>query len=125
MPVKIDPFIVDELQSMDLVIWEAKHPKKPVWNEKTGKYTDREDKSWVTVRLAGPGSGDHAVGGAPDLRQAVDAALRSFFPDRVPGLKGSVLRLEQAMLSLQTSYFGRRLDFGSSNGDDFDDDIPF
>lgn len=124
MPVKIDPFIVEELRGMDLVIWEAKHPKKPMWDEKQSKYVVREDKSWVTVRLAGPRSGDHAVGGAADLRQAVDAALRSFFPDRVPGLRGSLMRLEQAMLDMNTTaHFAAMARRGEDNL--YDDDIPF
>lgn len=118
MPVKIEPYIVEELASLDLVIWEAKHPKLPVWDEKRGKHVTREDKSWVLVSLAGPGV-EECRAGARTLRQAVDAALTHFLADRVPGLRGAMMRLEKAMFDLQQAIRWQTLD------SEYDDDIPF
>lgn len=102
MPVKLDPLIQEELEAMDLTIWTAIHPKQPFWNEKTGKHSQREDKSRVIVTLAGPGitEGGHGYGGS--LREAVDDALASpVLRDRPKGLKGALTRLEAAMSDLR------------------------
>lgn len=102
MPVKLDPLIQEELEAMDLTIWTAIHPKQPFWNEKTGKHSQREDKSRVIVTLAGPGitEGGHGYGGS--LREAVDDALASpALRDRPKGLKGALTRLEAAMSDLR------------------------
>lgn len=123
MPVKIEPHIVEELQAMDLVLWECRHPKRPVWNEAKGKNTDREDKEWVIVSLAGPGVPNYVGGGGKTLRLAVDAALTHFLPDRVRGLRGAVMRLEKAMFDLGQACVSTRWKI---EGDDLDDgDIPF
>lgn len=121
MPVKIDPDIVDELRDMDLAIWEAKHFKRPVYNEKTGKTTMRENKDWVIVTLAGPGV-DHKQGSGKTLRAAVDSVIVSHFADRVPGVRGKMMVLERELWSLflvlmELNY---ELDPESLN-----DDIPF
>lgn len=121
MPVKADPIINDELQAMNLTLWTCIHPKQPFFNEKTGKMSQREDKSRVIVTLAGPGLPDMATGFGGSLREAVDAALGGKETrDRVPGLKGALLRLEAAMDDLR-----RVLIFQRYIGDDLDDDVPF
>lgn len=114
MPVKIEPAIVEELLAMDLTIWEAKHPRIPFTN-KAGKQSTKEDKSWVVVSLAGPGV-EEARAGAQTLRQAVDAALmHAGLADRVPGLRGAMLRLEMEMWRLGRLLVEER----------YEDDIPF
>lgn len=117
MPVKIDPAIVEELASMDLVIWSAVHPKFPTGcSEKTGKPTMREDKSWVIVTLTGPGVERESSASGPTLRRAVDNALAVYFPDRVSGLKGAMLRLGEAMFGLRGDIHERLYDL---------DTVPF
>jgi hypothetical protein len=119
MPVKIDPLIVEELAALDLVIWEAKHPRESFYNTKTMKESTREDKSWVLVTLAGPGV-EECRGGRRTLREAVDAAItHSPVVYRVPGLRGSFLRLERAMFDLTLKMAEQRYDR------ELDDDIPF
>lgn len=119
MPVKIDPEITAELQAMELVLWEAKHPKLQVWNEAKGKLTPREDKSWVIVTVTGPGA-DECYGSGKTLREAVDTALRNpSISDRVPGLKGAMLRCEEAMFKTWLTMREQAYDGG------YDDDIPF
>lgn len=118
MPVKIDPFIVEELAAIDIVIWEAKHPKQSFFNEKTGKQSTREDKSWVHVSLAGPGL-DECIGSGPSLRVAVDRAIvHSVIVFHVPGLRGQMLRLERALWDLDRHLATARID------QEFADDIP-
>lgn len=121
MPVKIDPAITAELQEMDLVLWEAQHPKQPFFNEKTQKHSQREDKSWCLVSLTGPGVTRECRAGAATLRQAVDACLRTYFRDRVPGLRGAMMRLEHEVFTLAIDMMSTR----NLSGDDDDDDIPF
>lgn len=102
MPVKPDPIIQEELEAMDLTIWTAIHPKQPFWNEKTGKHSQREDKSRVIVTLAGPGITEGGYGYGGSLREAVDDALASpALRDRPKGLKGALTRLEAAMGDLR------------------------
>lgn len=125
MPVKIDPLIREELASMSLVLWEAKHAKNMVWNEAKGKFTSREDKSWVIVTITGPGVIREVGRGAPTLRQAVDEILRDNFSDRVPGVRGALLRLERALSSLKTHAALQRMMLESEYDGDPDDFIPF
>jgi len=121
MPVKVDPYVVEELAGLGLVLWEAKHPKHAVTSPKTGKPTLREDKSWVLVALAGPGV-EETYGGGATLRAAVDSAIRhSPLCDRVPGLRGAVLRAERALFDLALTMATDRY----ARGDDLDDSIPF
>ncbi len=121
MPVKIDPIIVEELAEMEMVLWETKHPKQAFFNEKTGKMSSRENKEWVIVSIAGPGvDGDKPAGG-PTLRAAVDSCLRTYFADRVPGLRGALLRLEKEVFQLTVGMMADR----NLSGSDDDDDIPF
>lgn len=102
MPVKPDPIIQEELEAMDLTIWTAIHPKQPFWNEKTGKHSQREDKSRVIVTLAGPGITEGGYGYGGSLREAVDDALASpALRDHPKGLKGAMTRLEAAMSDLR------------------------
>ena len=117
MPVKVDPLIVEELAALDLVLWEAKHPKVAFFNEKTGKMSSREDKGWVIVSLAGPGVTENCLAGQSTLRRAVDTALRTYFADRVPGLKGAMLRLEAALWATERTI--------AESIYDPEDDIPF
>lgn len=121
MPVKIDPAIVEELAALDLVIWEAKHPKRAFFNEKTQKMSQREDKSWCVVSITGPGVDRECSAGAATLRLAVDACLRTYFADRVPGLRGALLRLEHAVFQTALELMSARV---LKEADD-DDDIPF
>ncbi len=115
MPVKIDSAIVEELASMDLVLWEAKHPRVPFYNDKTMKESHREDKTWVLVSIAGPGV-EEIRAGARTLKKAVDAALvHSDLHKRVPGLRGAMLRLERALWDLTRRCVEDR----------YEDDIPF
>lgn len=118
MPVKVDPLIVEELTGMDLTLWEAKHPRQQFINVK-GKSSTREDKGWVIVALAGPGVVEDCRAGAATLRKAVDTALTFHFADRVPGVRGAMMRLEKAMWDL-----GRTIMEAAYNADP-DDDIPF
>lgn len=120
MPVKIDPLIVEELAALDLVIWEAKHPKIPFYNTKTMKESSREDKTWVHVSLAGPGL-SQALGAGPNLRIAVDRAIiHSVIVYHVPGLRGKMLRLERALWDLDRALATARIEREFD-----DDDIPF
>lgn len=121
MPVKIEPHIVEELASMDLVLWEAKHPKVAFFNEKTGKMSYRERKDWVIISLIGPGVDGDKPAGAPTLREAVDAALRTYFSERIPGLRGAMLRLEKACFETTVRLMSDR----NLAGSDDDDDISF
>lgn len=121
MPVKIDPLIVEELAEVDLTLWDAKHFKRPVWDEKKQKHIMREDKAWVIVSLAGPGV-QEAPGSGLTLRAAVDNALvHSGLSDRVGGLRGAMLRLEKAMWDASRQIAEDRF----KAMDDLDDDIPF
>lgn len=119
MPVKVDLLIVEELAAMDLTLWEAKHPRQAFVN-KAGKMSSREDKGWVIVSLAGPGVTEDARAGAATLREAVDTALAWYFSDRVPGVKGAILRLNKAVWDLS-----RRITEDLYDAGEFDDDIPF
>ena len=122
MPVKPDPLITEELAAMELTIWAAIHPKMMLPNAKTGKLTPREDKSRVIVTLAGPGTVG-ADGYGATLRGAVDDALRSpRLIDRVPGLKGKMMRLERELFMLRFAFAAQRY---TNYGSDEDDDIPF
>lgn len=125
MPVKIDPDIVEELRAMDLLLWECRHPKQPFFNEKTGKMSSREDKGWCLVQLAGPGVSGECRAGAPTLRQAVDTALAYYFPDRIGGLKGALLRLDKALLDLTVAIRGQKMMVEEGYDGDWDDFIPF
>lgn len=121
MPVKIDPAITAELQEMDLVLWEAKHPKQPFFNEKTQKHSSREDKGWCVVSITGPGVDRECLAGGPTLREAVDGCLRTYFRDRVPGLRGAMMRLEHELFLTAIDMMSTR----NLSGSDLDDDIPF
>jgi len=121
MPVKVEPHIVEELREMGLTLWEAKHHKHEVLNEKTGKITLRENKNWVIVTLAGPGV-DQAFGSGKTLREAIDAAVLHNFSDRVSGLKGALIRCEKAMWDCFTASMEHRF---KHFPDDLDDDVPF
>lgn len=119
MPVKTDQALIDDLSSIGLVVWDTKHPKIPFYNDKTMKTSQREDKSWVLVTLAGPGV-EEAHAGGPDFATAVKSALiHSGLCDRVPGVSGAMLRLERAVWDL-----GRRL-AADRMAAEYDDDIPF
>ncbi len=134
MPVKIDPLIVEELATMDLAIWSAKHPKAfSGMSEKTGKAVYRENKAVVSVTVNGPGLRREAYGFGSTLRLAIDDALISgLLADRVPGIRGAMLRLEAAIRGLVRTAMYDRLyieqpgyDRSVAFGDDLDDDIPF
>lgn len=121
MPVKIDPDIVQELQEMELTIWSAHHPKWYAVNEKTGKLTQRENKEWVIVTLAGPGV-EQAQGSGKTLREAVDTVLVLKFADRVGGLRGKMMVLERELWALFMVCMELKYDLDPST---LDDDIPF
>lgn len=125
MPVKLDPAIVEELAALDLVIWDAKHLKVPFFNEKTGKHSSREDKSVVFVTLSGPGVERECVSRGETLRRAVDTGLAAYFPERLKGLRGSLVRLERAVLDLNTQVHWQRLMAEDGYDGDPDDYIPF
>lgn len=143
MPVKSDPIINEQLQAMNLTIWSMMHPKQPFFNEKTGKQSQREDKTRVIVTLNGPGVSHPAMGFGATLREAVDDALMTGrdqpLLDRVPGLKGALLRLDAAMSALrfvmmQDRYSYERFGFSHTTAfgeltaeqlKDLDDDVPF
>lgn len=124
MPVKINPLILEELAALNLTLWEAKHPRTPFVN-KAGKMSSREDKSWVLISLAGPGVTQECRAGAATLRQAVDSGLAYYFADRVPGIKGAMLKLEKALLELNVSVRWERLMAEDGYTGDRDDFIPF
>jgi hypothetical protein len=121
MPVKIDPEIVEELAAVDLVIWEAKHPKMPFFNEKTGKWSQRENKGRVIVTVAGPGVPE-ALGGGTTLREAVDSAIKTSFPDKLKGVRGALLRLDEALLRCYIAMM--ELNY-KIDPESLDDDVPF
>lgn len=128
MPVKIDPEIVEELAAMDLVIWEAMYQKQDVLNEKTGKFSKRENKNWVFCTLAGPGTPEHCIGSGKTLREAVDSVLTKWFADRVPGIRGAMMRLDRELLGLMLDTMEYRYKIAPSTiiyDDDIDDDVPF
>ena len=124
MPVKIEQAIVEDLATMNLVIWEARHPKRFAGiSEKTGKPIQREDKSQVNLALAGPGVSAECWGYGSTLQAAVDDALRSpLLIDRVPGLRGAIMRLDRALTELRYGLAAERF---KQSPDDLDDDIPF
>lgn len=127
MPVKPDPIIQEELEAMDLTLWTAIHPKQPFWNEKTGKHSQREDKSHVIVTLAGPGVTEGGYGHGGSLREAVDDALAApGLRDRPKGLKGALIRLEAAVGDLRRVVAWEAIcaknDVATEDRDDF---IPF
>lgn len=124
MPVKLDPEIAADLAAMDLTIWEAKHPKVVSGvSEKTGKLIHRENKERVNVALAGPGVSAECWGYGSTLQAAVDDALRSpLLIDRVPGLRGAMMRLDRALMELR---YGMAAERFKVSPDDLDDDIPF
>lgn len=121
MPVKIDPDIVAELQEMNLTIWEAKHFKRPVLNEKTGKMTMRENKDWVIVTIAGPGV-DSIQGSGRTLRLAVDSVIVPHFADRVSGIRGKMMVLERELWNLFMVCMELKYELDPTL---LDDDIPF
>lgn len=121
MPVKLDPEIVSELAEMELVIWSAKHLKKAVYNEDTGKTSFRENKDWVIVEVAGPGF-VVAIGSGKTLRAAVDNILWNSFSDRVPGIRGTMMRLEKELWSLFMVCMELKYEL---DPDLLDDTIPF
>lgn len=123
MPVKLDPILVEELAAMDLTIWSAAYRRNMVFNPKTGKTSSREDKSWITVALAGPGI-DEQWGGGKTLREAVDAAMVPHLVDRVPGLRGALLRLKIALSALTSAVMIRRFNENRPEGEEWDD-VPF
>ncbi len=121
MPVKIDPDIVAELREMDLTIWEAKHFKTEVFNEKLGKMTLRENKNWVIVTIAGPGVGS-TQGSGKTLRDAVDSVIVAHFADRVRGLRGKMMVLERELWNLFMVCMELKYEL---NPELIDSDIPF
>lgn len=127
MPVKIDPHIVAELAELDLVIWEAKHPKIASGvSPKTGRLVFKESKAWVVAVVTGPGVDGEKHGGGPTLSVAVDAILRTYFADRVPGLRGAILRAERALFDLAQVCSVKSFKLsGAPGASDYDDDIPF
>jgi hypothetical protein len=127
VPVKIDPLIVDELASMDLAIWSARHPKVfSGMSEKTGKAVYRENKQAVSVTVNGPGLKREAYGYGTTLRLAIDDALvTGSLADRVRGIRGAVLRLEAAIRSLSQKAKWERLMLEDGYEGDLDDYIPF
>lgn len=121
MPVKVDPDIVAELHGMDLTLWEAKHYKRPVLNEKTGKMTMRENKDWVIVSIAGPGV-ETVQGSGNTLRAAVDSVIVKHFADRVPGIRGKMMILERELWNLFMACMESKYELDPES---LDDDIPF
>lgn len=123
MPVKVDPEIQEALEALDLTIWEARHPKVVSGvSEKTGKLIHRENKERVNVVLQGPGLPHDCLGFGSTLQAAVDDALASpALIARVPGLKGSIMRLERAVGDLRYGLAAERFKVDP----DLDDDIPF
>lgn len=124
MPVKVDPDIQASLEAMNLTLWDVRHPKVVSGvSEKTGKLIHRENKERVNVALQGPGLEHDCLGFGSTLQAAVDDALASpALIGRVPGLKGSMMRLERAVSDLRYGLAAERFKIG---GDDDDDQIPF
>ena len=124
MPVKLDPDIQEHLESLNLTLWEAKHPKVVSGvSEKTGKLVHRENKDRVNVALQGPVLDHDCLGFGSTLQEAVDDALASpALIGRVPGLKGAMMRLERAVGDLRYGLAAER--FKVDPGE-LDDDIPF
>ena len=121
MPVKIEPEIVEELRDIGLAIWEAKYYKQPFFNEKTGKMSQRENKNWVIVTLAGPGV-DQVSSSGKTLRIAVDNLIARHFADRVNGLRGAMLRLEGELWNLFMACMETKY---AIDPESLDDVIPF
>lgn len=123
MPVKVDPEIQQSLEALNLTIWEAKHPKIVSGvSEKTGKLVHRENKERVNVVLQGPGLSHDCLGFGSSLQAAVDDALASpALIDRVPGLKGSMMRLERAVGDLRYGLAAERFKVDPED----DEDAPF
>jgi hypothetical protein len=111
MPVKIDREVADRLLDMGLTVWSAKHPKVASGiSPKTGKTVFKEDKNWCIVELAGPGLEDNPIGSGKTFRAAARNALKhKCVVDRVPGLYGAMMRLDAALLGLNTEMHFHRL----------------
>lgn len=130
---KIPPSIVEELADMNLVIWFCGYGSKYV----DGSTRPRQDTSVVNVQITGPGLTQRSPWGCgPTLRAAIDSALRDpLIADRVTGLKGAIMRLDNALTDLGHTVMLRRFamkypirsdyDFGPNFDNDLDDDIPF
>lgn len=91
-----------ELAAMGLTVWVAHHPMVNVRDS----VRPRANKEWVVVQLAGPGLEEQSLwGGGPTLRRAVDEAIvrNPILLQRVPGVRGSMFRLEAAILTLKTT----------------------
>lgn len=126
---KIPQAIVDELADMNLVIWFCGYGSKYV----EGSARPRQDTSLVNVQITGPGLTERSPWGrGQTLRAAIDHALRDpLIADRVTGLKGAIMRLDNALTDLGHTVLLRRLamsrlDAGAWGFDnDLDDDVPF
>ncbi|TXH56991.1 MAG: hypothetical protein E6Q97_05230 [Desulfurellales bacterium] len=123
MPVKVDPDIQASLEAMNLTLWDVRHPKVVSGvSEKTGKLIHRENKNRVHVALQGPGLDRGCLGFGSTLQEAVDDALASpALIGRVPGLKGSMMRLERAVSDLRYGLAAERFKVDPED----DEDVPF
>jgi len=120
---KIPQAIVDELADMKLVLWFCSYGSKYV----DGSTRPRQDTSTVSVQITGPGLSERSPWGrGPTLRAAIDDALRDpLIADRVPGLKGAIMRLDNALTDLGRTVLLRRLAMHNNFDDSDDDTIPF
>lgn len=120
---KIPPAIVEELADMNLVLWHCAYGSKYV----DGSTRPRQDTSTVSVQITGPGLTERSPWGrGPTLRAAIDNALRDpLIADRVTGLKGAIMRLDNALTDLGHTVMLRRLAMHNNFDDSDDDTIPF
>lgn len=121
--VKIPESLREELAGLELAVWIAIHPMIYDTVEKFNKGQGRHDTTRVQVQLAGPGLGGQSPWGCgKNLQEAVNDALHnSLVIDRVPGLKGALMRLDAAIGGLQQAVLWNRWKYGG----DQDDEIPF
>ncbi len=88
--------------------------------------SQREDKSRTHVALAGPGVPAECWGYGPTLQAAVDDALASpLLIDRVPGLKGAMIRRCRELAPMEFRVKWERLKIEDGFEGDDDDFIPF
>lgn len=124
MPVvKIPESIRAELASIGLTVWLAQHPM--IYKE-VGATRPTMDKTRVTIQLNGPGLGAYSPWGkGATVREAVDDAMaHPVLIDRVPGLKGCILRLDRAAGDLTGVLRVAKFCYGRPHGD-LDDEVPF
>jgi hypothetical protein len=96
LPPKVPEDVKRDLAERGLALWHCQHPMVP----SPGGHT-KQDKTRVHVQLAGPKVKISPWGYGANVREAVANALDNIWlRAEMPGLAGSMARLEIAMTTL-------------------------